>query len=88
VSAPLPLSISPHSDPVVDAIIAQLQQQVETQAQQLDTQSRKIESDARELEYARLKIQGIRPAEYTVDGGAIGMREVFRRVFLSPRQWA
>ena len=40
----------PHSDPVVVAIIDQLQQQIETQAQQL-------QSSARELEYARLKIQ-------------------------------
>jgi len=50
VSAPPPLSIPPHSDPVVVAIIDQLQQQIETQAQQL-------QSSARELEYARLKIQ-------------------------------
>jgi hypothetical protein len=57
VSAPPQLLIPPHSDPVVVAIITQLQQQIETQAQQLDTQSRKIASDARELEYARLKIQ-------------------------------
>ena len=57
MSAFPPLSIPPHSDPVVFAVIAQLQQQIETQAQQLDIQSRKIESDARELEYTRLKIQ-------------------------------
>jgi len=50
VSAPPPLPIPPHSDPVVVAIVAQLQQQIETQAQQL-------QSSARELEYARLKIQ-------------------------------
>ena len=50
MSAPPPLPIPPHSDPVVVAIVAQLQQQIETQAQQL-------QSSARELEYARLKIQ-------------------------------
>jgi transposase len=57
VSAPPPLSIPPHSDPVVVAIIAQLQQQIETQTQQLDTQAQQLQSSARELEYARLKIQ-------------------------------
>jgi len=39
------------------AIIAQLQQQIETQTQQLDTQAQQLQSSARELEYARLKIQ-------------------------------
>jgi hypothetical protein len=29
----------------------------------------------------------VRAAKYTVDGWARGMREVFRRVFLSPRLW-
>ena len=64
MSATPPPPIPPHSDPVVVAILMQLQQQVETQAQQLttqsqqlDQQSRKIQWDARELEYARLKIQ-------------------------------
>ncbi|HET9101517.1 MAG TPA: IS66 family transposase [Acidobacteriaceae bacterium] len=50
MSVPPPLSVPPRSDPVVVAIIAQLQQHIETQAQQL-------QSSARELEYARLKIQ-------------------------------
>jgi hypothetical protein len=50
VSALPPISIPPHSDPVVVAIITQLQQQVETQAQQR-------QSSARELEYARRKVQ-------------------------------
>jgi len=49
VSALPPLSIPAHSDPIVVAIITQLQQQVETQAQQL-------QSSARELEYAQLRI--------------------------------
>lgn len=50
MSALPPLSIPPHSDPIVVAIITQLQQQVETQAQQL-------QSSARELEYAQLRIR-------------------------------
>ena len=33
-------------------------------------------------------VERIRPANYTVDGGASGMREVFRIVLLPPRQWA
>jgi hypothetical protein len=35
-----------------------------------------------------VSVDRIRPAKYTVDGGAMGMREVFRLVFLPPRQWA
>jgi hypothetical protein len=57
VSAPPPPSVPPHFDPVVVAIIAQLQQQIETQAQQLGTQAQQLQSSARELEHARLKIQ-------------------------------
>ena len=57
MSALPPLSIPPHSDPVVVAIVAQLQQQIETQAQQLDAQAQRMRVDAKELEYARLKIQ-------------------------------
>jgi len=47
----------PHSDPVVVAIITQLQEQIHAQAQKLEEQSKRIESDTRELEHARLKIQ-------------------------------
>lgn len=53
-SQPIP---APHSDPVVAAILTQLQQQIETQAQQLDEQAKKIAGDARELDYARRKIE-------------------------------
>lgn len=52
MSATPPPFLPPHSDPVVVAIVAELQQQVERQAQQL-------QSSARELEYARLKIQAL-----------------------------
>lgn len=48
--APFQLTLPPHSNPVVVAIVAQLPEQIETQAQQL-------QSSAREPEYARLKIQ-------------------------------
>ena len=34
------------------------------------------------------KVGRMRPAKYTVDVGVQGMREVFRRVFLRPMQWA
>jgi hypothetical protein len=34
------------------------------------------------------RIKSIRPAKYRVDGGGMGMREVFRLVFLPPRLWA
>jgi transposase len=57
VSAPPQLTIPPHSDPIVTALIAQLQQQLDTQAQQLDTQARQMQSTAHELQYAQLKIQ-------------------------------
>jgi hypothetical protein len=35
-----------------------------------------------------LLLEGIRTAKYTVDGGARGMREVFRSVSWPPRLWA
>jgi transposase len=64
VSAPPQPTIPPHSDPIVAALLAQLQQQLDTQAaqldtqaQQLDTQASQMEVTARELEYAQLKIQ-------------------------------
>jgi exonuclease VII large subunit len=50
VSAPSQLPVPSHSDPIVAALIAQLQQQ-------LDTQARQMQSAARELQYAQLKIQ-------------------------------
>ena len=40
------------------------------------------------IEKTRAYIHGMRPAKYTVDGGAQGMREVFRRVSLPPMQRA
>ena len=36
----------------------------------------------------RRYIERIRPAKYTVDGGASGMRGVFRIALWLPRQWA
>ena len=36
---------------------------------------------------AKWKEYRIRPAKYTVDVGARGMREIFRRVSLPPMQW-
>ena len=56
--------LPPHSDPIVSELIAQLQQQLDTQAkqldtqaQQLDTQAKQIHADAKELDYSRRKIQ-------------------------------
>jgi transposase len=64
VSAPPQLTIPPHSDPIIAALIAQLQQQLDaqeqqlgTQTQQLDAQARQMRSTAHELQYAQLKIQ-------------------------------
>jgi transposase len=64
VSAPPQPTIPPHSDPIVAALLAQLQQQLDTQAARLDTQAQQLgtqasqmEVTARELEYAQLKIQ-------------------------------
>jgi transposase len=57
VSAPPQPTIPPHSDPIVAAFIAQLQQQLDAQEQQLDTQASQMQSTARELQYAQLKIQ-------------------------------
>ena len=42
--------LPPHSDPIVSELIAQLQQQ-------LDTQAKQIHADAKELDYSRRKIQ-------------------------------
>jgi len=39
-------------------------------------------------EILKASLKRVRLANYMVDGGAIGMREVFRRVFLPPRMWA
>ncbi|MFP5205933.1 MAG: hypothetical protein ACLGSH_11300 [Acidobacteriota bacterium] len=50
MSVPLQPALSPHCDPAVVAILAQLQEQIAAQA-------KKIEADAQELAYARLKIQ-------------------------------
>jgi transposase len=57
VSAPPQPTIPPHSDPIVAAWIAQLQQQLDARAEQLDTQARQMQATARELQYAQLKIQ-------------------------------
>ena len=64
MSAPPQLPMPPHSDPIVAAFVAQLQQQLDTQAQQLGTQAEQLDAQAsqmqstsRELEYAQLKIQ-------------------------------
>jgi transposase len=50
VSAPPQPTMPPHSDPIVAAFVAQLQQQLDAQASQM-------QATARELEYAQLKIQ-------------------------------
>ena len=41
-------------------------------------------------EYTKAKehVDGVRAAKYTVDGGARGMREVFRSASWPPRLWA
>jgi len=57
VSAPSQPTIPPHSDVIVAAFIAQLQQQLDTQAEQLDAQASQMQSTAGELQYAQLKIQ-------------------------------
>jgi len=64
VSAPLEASHPPHSDPIVSAFFARLQQridaqekQLKTQGRQLDAQEKRLQADANELAYARLKIQ-------------------------------
>jgi transposase len=57
VSAPPQPTLPPLSDPIVAAFIAQLQQQLDTQAEQFDAQASQMQSTARELQYAQLKIQ-------------------------------
>jgi len=62
VSAPLEASHPPHSDPIVGAFFARLQQRIDAQEKQLDAQEKRHQSDANELAYARLKIQMLEEA--------------------------
>jgi len=57
VSAPLQPHLPPLTDPIVAEVIAQMQQQLDTQSHQLDAQEKQRQTDARELAYAQLKIQ-------------------------------
>ena len=57
MSAPLQPHLPPLTDPIVVEVIAQMQQQLDTQSHQLDAQEKQRQTDARELAYAQLKIQ-------------------------------
>ena len=43
---------------------------------------------SREKEVLGMLVEGVRAAKYTVDGGARGMREVFRSASWPPKLWA
>jgi len=43
---------------------------------------------AKDLAGQKVNVEGVRAAKYTVDGGARGMREVFRSASWPPRLWA
>ncbi len=53
MSVPPQPTIPQHSDPIVAALIAQLQQQLDARAEQLDAQARQMQAAARELQYAQ-----------------------------------
>ena len=57
MSAPLQPHLPALTDPIVAEVIAQMQQQLDTQSHQLDAQEKQRQTDARELAYAQLKIQ-------------------------------
>lgn len=56
MSARPPVTIPPHSDPIVVEIIQQLQQQLTTQAQQIHSQAQQLEAKESALEHARVTI--------------------------------
>jgi hypothetical protein len=53
-----------------------------------DPDIQQIHWDAYKSLLDRGLLKGIRTAKYTVDGGARGMREVFRSASWPPRLWA